>query len=303
MKKLSIALAALILTVCSVSCGNNSSPTTNTQVFSSTADENMETASGNEIIELNPFENVSFSTTSDLVYPRLLQIQLDSSKSEADSIYQNRGYSITITAAGLDSVKFNVSINDDVVAGLKEQENIIVTPTEKEFELPIEDCPIGLISEKQLTEENKNALIELIKNQMIEAIARDNASYNGDIKDDLTFVSCYMSDVKPDADFIKDYNFKVNGNELINGDTYIDMMFIAIFKNSDDQYFTGDCVPVFYNGSLLSESMNATVRNCSDNEPFTAQYRCFPSVERILSGYEEGKDIIVPLDFPVRELK
>ena len=127
-----------------------------------------------------------------------------------------------------------------------------------------------LISEEQLTDENKNALIELIRNQILEDIASDNSYYKADIKDDLTFVSCYMSDVKPDADFIKDYNYTCSDCQIHTNGDFDDFGFIAIFKNSDDQYFTGYCIPEFYNGQLSDEGLYATVCNCTDNTPLRA---------------------------------
>ena len=159
-----------------------------------------------------------------------------------------------------------------------------------------------LISEEQLTDENKNALIELIRNQILEDIASDNSYYKADIKDDLTFVSCYMSDVKPDADFIKDYNYTCSDCQIHTNGDFDDFGFIAIFKNSDDQYFTGYCIPEFYNGQLSDEGLYATVCNCTDNTPLTAEYKCYPSVERIILGYTE-KDLLRPLDFALREIK
>ena len=137
MKKLSIALAALILTVCSVSCG--SKKTTEEELSSAfisayeahEAAENESSSTITEIIETDPFDGVTITipetdvTSQEIIsYPCNFAYNVECNNETVAPIFENDSYDSEIIEANADNVTIRVTIKEDVVSGLEEEQGI-----------------------------------------------------------------------------------------------------------------------------------------------------------------------------------
>ena len=313
MKKISIALAALILTVCSVSCG--SKKTTEEELSSAfisayeahEAAENESSSTITEIIETDPFKGVSIdipdtrnSNVEANVYPDDFIFDVQCDDSTVAPIFEHQDYDATITDYGMDSVTINVTIKEDIVSGLEEEEGIKLVPTSQDFTIDIKKYRMSLISTSQLTPKNINAICDGIKNHLIEDIDNENSwmltsfsesiggnnpETQGDesspINADLTLEKCFVDDFD-------------NNNIYFGMETAV----FAIFKNKDNQYFLASSVPMFYNEEYEEQFVKYNTFKYMLKDTFGSQLY-YPTLDDAINDIPENEET----GKPVRELK
>lgn len=318
MKKISIALATLILTVCSVSCGSNQ--TTEEELSSAfisayeahEAAEN-ETSAITEIIETDPFKGVSitipdiFDDISDrpTVYPSCVKYDVQCDDPTVALIFENNAYESVITKSDIESITVTVTINEDVVKGLEEEQGIRLVPTSQDFTIDMKQYRMDLVSVSQLTSENINAICEGIKNHIIsdiesendniedqnaagESIGGNNPENQPEINDlidtDLTLEKCYVDEFS-------------NSDKVELGVSPDNKVF-AIFKNKNNQYFLASAVPVFVNELFDDEFTEYNTFKYSKEDSWESEIY-YPSLDDAQNDIYPDPD----KSKPIKELK
>ena len=305
MKKISIALAALILAVCSVSCGSKKTSEEELSSALISAYEAHETAENEtsaitEIIETDPFKGVSITIpdtgtayTGFISYPSNFMYNVECDNETVAPIFENDSYDDEIIESNSDNVTIRVTIKEDVVSGLEKEQGIRLVPTSQNFTIDIKQYRMDLISEKQLTSDNTNSLLEGIQSAILEEIEWENSHIestnewrNEDEKEslinaDLTLEKCFMDDVDSD-----------------NIHYGMESAFYAVFKNKDNSYFVGKSVPKFKNEKLEEENTKYEIMYYSPENQFT-QHLVFPTLDDAVNGIPANFDT----EKPVREIK
>ena len=268
MKKISIALAALILTVCLVSCGSKK---TSEEELSSAlisayeaheAAEN-ETSAITEIIETDPFNGVTITipetdiTSQEIIsYPCNFAYNVECSDETVAPIFENDDYDSEIIEETADNFTVKVTIKEDVVIGLEEDQGIRLVPTSKEFTIDVKPYRMNLVSLSQLTPENIDAIFDGMKKHIVADIESENdniedwnafhESINGNNPENQAEITALINtDLTLEKSFIDDIG-KENLGEI--NSVY------AIFKNKDNQYFLSGAVPMFFNEKFEDEN-------------------------------------------------
>ncbi len=321
MRKVSILLAALALISGCVSCGNATSDTSSasSQVFSSPSGEDDNTDNKDEIIEVDPFENVDIiynPSTPDYFlsqnsYPINMSFELNFDNSESQFIFSEYSYNMILKEAKTDSVVIDVVIPDEVADAVKEERNIILKSVQKEYIVPL-DCVTNLMREEQLTDANK----ESIKNAIREEIISEAERLGDNINTDFEVESTYMSDVDPECDFIADYHFNVTNKEGsikvckldgIDNGRYRGLYYYMILKNADNEFFGARANPLFYDNSCIIETDDYKIDislyyNNSPDEGYPS-HLAFSSKESVISSFNGEDSEQSSYNFGIKEIE
>lgn len=320
MRKISIILTALTLISGCASCGSNSSATSDTssQILTSPTEESVETTTEDELIEVDPFENVDIifnPSTPDYFlsqnsYPTHMCFDLNYENSESQFVFKEYSYNMILKEANTDSVVIDVIIPDEVADAVKEDKNIILKSLQKEYIVPLE-CVTNLMREDQLTDAN----IELIKNAIQVEIISGAERLGDTINTDFEVVSTYMSDIDPECDFITDYDFNainkegsINVCEVdgIDNGRYRGLYYYMILKNTDNEFFGVRANPLFYDNTCIIETndykIDILLYYNSHDEGHSTRL-AFSSKESVISSFNGEDGEYSPDDFQIKEIK
>lgn len=317
MKKLSIALAAIILAGCSVSCGSKK---TSEEELSSTlisayeaheAAEN-ETSAITEIIETDPFKGVSITIpetgmadTDIISYPYNFAYNVECNNETVAPIFENDSYDSEIIEANADNVTIRVTIKEDVVSGLEEEQGIRLIPTSKEFTIDVKPYRMNLVSLSQLTPENIDAIFEGMKKRIV----ADIESENNDIEDRNALRESLRGNnpenqpeitelINTELSLEKCFVSEFSSNDKIELGADVDNLVFAVFKNKNNQYFLASAVPVFYNEKFEEQFSEYKVFNYFPEGTFDSLLY-YPTLDNAINDIVENEET----SKPVRELK
>lgn len=288
MRKISVILIALTLIPGCASCGSNSSATSDTssQILTSPTEESVETTTEDEIVEVDPFENVSidvpdtyYDSNSANIYPNQFLYFLKTDDERMATLFETTTrYDATITEATADIAKVHISLHDYPVSDIEEEYGIKLVPTEQDFIIDVKKYRMSLVSESQLTDKNVKDICEYLKDHIINDIETENGDidswndfaeeWNSDVKssidDNLELIKCYVDDF--------DASSKLDIGGLLENTVY------AIFKNNNEQYFLASAMPMFVNEKFEDKFTEYKTHNYIPEEEFNT-YIFYPSLD------------------------
>ncbi len=324
MKKIiPLLLACAFLT----GCGKNQTSKTDKIEIDASNSSTSSSSSEKEQVVIDPLSSVSIEVIKEdelgetFTYPSDFKIALNFAQTDIADILSPKDFDMEITKATIDEIFVKVSIEEEVISELENQ-NYKLSETENEFVVHVADTSAKLISKEQLSQSNKEMLIEAANKYIEEKIKKENDdaqnwndtfsdlaannSENGMEQSDLTstslsLVKCYMTDIASDIDFATvDSSTQECAYDVISEKlecilrTDLNCELDMIFKNNNEQYFYAQCYPKFHNGVVSTDSLQFYSTSYLDTNGFSLSY---PSEEDVNAEiFKENASSFIEID-------